>query len=153
MGGGIFGDVVRIENSTLWRSSIDGQNGFSGGTIANSILAGARQDLGEQNCGFGLFTTDGGFNIDDGTSCRFSARLHSKPNTPPLLDPAGLQDNGGPTTTIALLPTSPAINAIPNGTNGCGTTIRTDQRGFVRPSPANGRCDIGAFERQPRSPN
>jgi CSLREA domain-containing protein len=150
-GGGIFGRFVRIENSTLWRSSIGGVSGTSQGTIANSIVAGARQL--ERNCEFGLFTTDGGFNIDDGTSCSFSARLHSQPNTPPLLDPAGLRDNGGPTTTIALLPTSPAINAIPNGTNGCGTTIRTDQRGFVRPSPANGRCDTGAFERQPRNPN
>ena len=29
----------------------------------------------------------------------------------PMLDPAGLQDNGGPTKTIALLSGSPAINA------------------------------------------
>jgi hypothetical protein len=27
----------------------------------------------------------------------------------PMLDPAGLQDNGGPTETIDLLPGSPAI--------------------------------------------
>ena len=29
----------------------------------------------------------------------------------PRLDPAGLQDHGGPTQTIALLPGSPAIDA------------------------------------------
>ena len=32
----------------------------------------------------------------------------------PLLDPVGLQDHGGPTQTIALLPGSPAINAGSN---------------------------------------
>jgi hypothetical protein len=43
------------------------------------------------------------------------------------------------------LPGSPAIDAIPLGTSGCGTTITTDQRGF--PRPIGGRCDIGAYER------
>ena len=32
----------------------------------------------------------------------------------PLLDPAGLQDNGGPTQTFALLPGSPALDAGSN---------------------------------------
>ena len=40
--------------------------------------------------------------------------------TNPGLGP--LSDNGGPTQTHALLSGSPAINAIPQGTNGCGTT-------------------------------
>src|SRR5262249_55005113 len=46
----------------------------------------------------------------------------------PQLDPSGLQDNGGPTQTIKLLPTSPAAQA--------GTFIpgvdSTDQRGHGR---------------------
>lgn len=63
-------------------------------------------------------------------------------NTDPLLGP--LANNGGPTLTHALLPGSPAINRIPNGTNGCGTTITTDQRSTPRPIGAG--CDIGAFE-------
>src|SRR5262249_29067471 len=41
----------------------------------------------------------------------------------PLLDPNGLQDNGGPTLTIALLPGSPAVD------KGINTVGSTDQRG------------------------
>jgi hypothetical protein len=48
--------------------------------------------------------------------------------------------------TNALLPGSPAIDAIPFGANGCGTTLFGDQRLQARPQPAGGRCDIGAYE-------
>jgi hypothetical protein len=58
----------------------------------------------------------------------------------PLLGP--LQNNGGPTQTLALLPGSPAINA---GGNTYATA--TDQRGFAR--IVGGAIDIGAFEVQP----
>ena len=56
-----------------------------------------------------------------------------------------LKDNGGPTTTIALLYGSPAIDAgDPN------STLTDDQRGFPRPTDGDGdsiaRIDIGAFE-------
>lgn len=40
---------------------------------------------------------------------------------------------------------SPLVDSIPNGTNGCGTTITTDQRGVLRPQ--GGGCDKGAVER------
>ena len=53
-----------------------------------------------------------------------------------------LQNNGGLTPTLALLPGSPALDA------GSGTAIptgvRTDQRGYIR--TANGSVDIGAYE-------
>jgi hypothetical protein len=53
-----------------------------------------------------------------------------------------LQNNGGPTQTMALLPGSPAIGAgnvglIPSG-------ITTDQRGL--PRTLHGKVDIGAFQ-------
>ena len=67
-------------------------------------------------------------------------------NTDPLLGP--LQDNGGPTSTHALLPGSPAIDKG-------NTNLTTDQRGAPRffddPNSANGggnNSDIGAFEFQ-----
>jgi hypothetical protein len=61
----------------------------------------------------------------------------------------GLRDNGGPTSTVALLASSAAIDAIPvSPTNNCtdtnGNVVATDQRGVPRPQ-ANG-CDIGAYE-------
>jgi hypothetical protein len=48
--------------------------------------------------------------------------------------------------THALRPGSPALDAIPWGTNGCGTTLISDQRWQARLQPAGGACDIGAYE-------
>jgi hypothetical protein len=59
-----------------------------------------------------------------------------------------LQDNGGPTQTHAVLGNDFTIDRIPQGTNGCGTTIATDQRGVSRPQ--GDACDVGAFELQQR---
>jgi hypothetical protein len=50
--------------------------------------------------------------------------------------------NGGLTSTLALLPDSPAIDA---GVNGA-ITATTDQRGAGFPRVIGGRVDIGAFE-------
>jgi hypothetical protein len=56
-----------------------------------------------------------------------------------------LQDNGGPTFTVALLPGSPAL-----GTGACtdaqGAPLLVDQRDFPRLQGTG--CDIGAFENQ-----
>jgi hypothetical protein len=56
-----------------------------------------------------------------------------------------LQDNGGPTQTIALLPGSPAIDA---GDPNPDDPPEFDQRGPGFPRIVNGRIDIGAFEVQ-----
>ncbi|HEX2907336.1 MAG TPA: choice-of-anchor Q domain-containing protein [Phototrophicaceae bacterium] len=57
-----------------------------------------------------------------------------------------LQDNGGPTFTHALLPHSPALDALP--AEQCSLT--TDQRGVSRPFDSNqdgtADCDLGAVE-------
>lgn len=90
--------------------------------------------------------TDGGYNIDDGTTCGFSEANNSVPSTDPLLDPKGLQNNGGPTKTIQLLKGSPAISVIPEGENGCGMEITTDQRGVKRPQGPG--CDVGVLEKK-----
>jgi len=84
-----------------------------------------------------------GYNVDSDGSCQLTAPT-DRPGVDPQLGP--LQDNGGATLTHALLPGSPAIDAIPWGTNGCGTTLISDQRGQARPQPASGACDIGAYE-------
>jgi hypothetical protein len=59
----------------------------------------------------------------------------------PLLGP--LQNNGGPTQTMALLPSSPAIDS---GTNQMAP--EWDQRGPGYPRIVNGTIDRGAFEVQ-----
>ena len=56
---------------------------------------------------------------------------------------APLQNNGGPTQTMALAGDSPAIDAI------ASCVVSTDQRGAIRPQPSAGNCDIGAYEWQP----
>jgi CSLREA domain-containing protein len=58
-------------------------------------------------------------------------------NTNPMLNANGLQNNGGPTPTIALLIGSPAAN-----TGDDAFAPPADQRGFLR----NGVSDKGAFE-------
>jgi hypothetical protein len=153
--GGIANDGgnLSLTNVTLARNSATEPNGgflppaggisnFDGGklTVANSLIA---QQSDGPNCLFLNPITDAGYNLDNGSSCGFSAN-GSLSNTDPLLDPAGLQNNGGPTQTIALEPGSPAIDASPPTVNGCGTTITTDQRGVSRPQGSG--CDIGAFE-------
>jgi predicted outer membrane repeat protein len=67
----------------------------------------------------------------------------------PKLGP--LQNNGGPTPTYALLPGSPAIDAVegspddPLCSNGYYPNL-PDQRGMVRPDDQEQACDIGAYE-------
>jgi hypothetical protein len=106
-------------------------------TVTASIVSGGISGL---NCSGSAPFTDGGYNVDSGTSCGFLTTNHSKNNTNPNLGP--LAANGGPTATMALPSGSPALNAIPSGTSGCAGT--TDQRGIPRPQGTG--CDIGAYE-------
>lgn len=126
-------------------------------TLSNTIIMADNAQSG--NCFEGTYPlpnpaplpfesfTDGGYNTDSGTSCGFSEDTGSISNTDPLLDPAGLQDNGGPTETIALLPDSPAVDL--GGQEVCPPP-QTDQRGVERPQGE--ACDSGAFELEQRPP-
>jgi hypothetical protein len=76
--------------------------------------------------------------IDDGgNNFRFPASNCPGFTQDPQLGP--LADNGGPTQTRALAPTSPAIDRA-----GCSAA---DQRGVSR--PARAQCDSGAYEFAP----
>jgi hypothetical protein len=63
-----------------------------------------------------------------------------------VLDPTGLQNNGGPTQTIALQAGSPAINAGDEAICATGPVWNLDQRGYVRPGTGSSNCSIGAYE-------
>jgi CSLREA domain-containing protein len=146
-GGGIsngFRATLEVTNSTFSGNSATQSGGGiineGSTTLKNTIVANSTQG---GNCVGPI--TDAGYNIEDGTSCGFDPNNNSMPSTEPLLADS-LANNGGPTKTIALLEGSPALNAIPNATNGCGTQITTDQRGVSRPQGSG--CDIGAFERE-----
>jgi CSLREA domain-containing protein len=150
IGGGILNNgTMTLANSTIsGNSSTVGGVCCTGGGILNNGLATFENTIVAGNNGGDCFSdgslTDAGYNLSSTGTCGFDAANHSQPIADPLLDPAGLGDNGGPTQTIALEPGSPAIDAIPAGVNGCGTTITRDQRGVSRPQGAG--CEIGAFE-------
>jgi CSLREA domain-containing protein len=152
-GGGIYTQgTLTVSNSTISNNTGFFESGGINGdttstTLKNTIVA---NNLGENGLPSGKdcseFMTDGGYNLDSGTSCGFTTEKNSLSSTDPVLGP--LADNGGPTKTHALLEGSPAIDKG----NRFGAT--TDQRGLPRPSnfvgivnAADG-SDIGAFELQ-----
>ncbi len=153
-GGGIYNEytaTASVTNSTFSgnSASLSGGGIYNGGsaTLSNSILAGST----DGNCaGTGTpAVTDGGYNISDDGTCKFTGTnvTTSKPigdsvsDSNVALDPLGLQNNGGPTQTIALESGSYAIAAIP-----AADCPATDQRGAPRPAPGYSACDVGAFE-------
>jgi RTX calcium-binding nonapeptide repeat (4 copies) len=152
LGGGIFNaGTVEVTNSTFSGNSASGSGGAilnePGGTatLSNTIMANSPSG---GNCVNEATLIDGGGNLDDGTTCGFTAST-SKSMTPAGLDPADLKDNGGPTQTIALC----SGVGTPTGCTGPSAAIdaavscpppTTDQRGVSRPQGS--ACDIGSFE-------
>lgn len=157
-GGGIvnFGGASTVTNCTFSGNragSGGGINDAAGGsaTLKGTILA-AEPSGG--NCAGLTFppVTDANFNFSDDLSCGFTALDSANGAVGIALDPLGLQNNGGPTKTIALEASSFAIGVIPvaNCTDQqmVPQPLRTDQRLFGRPDPADPTaCDSGAYER------
>jgi Concanavalin A-like lectin/glucanases superfamily len=177
-GGAILTELtgtVNITNSTLSGNSANssgggaGQSGNSKGgairndgsgtvNVTNSLIAGNTLS-GVALSGpdvSGAFVSKGYNLIGNGDgSSGFDVGKHDQIGVKPLLDPKGLQANGGPTLTIALLPGSPAIDQGSAANDpATGKPITTDQRGFARPAddpqianaPGGNGSDVGAFE-------
>jgi hypothetical protein len=153
--GNVVGSGGGLENHgtlTLTHSTVRGNKatGYYGGglynwyaalTLTNSIVA-SNPLGGDCRHTHSSITSQG---LQPGQRYQLPADRPYRPaRTDPQLGP--LQGNGGPTLTQALSPGSPAIDAIPWGTNGCGTTLISDQRWQARPQPAGGPCDVGAYE-------
>jgi hypothetical protein len=59
-----------------------------------------------------------------------------------------LADNGGPTQTQAITPSSSAYGGVPAAVCRSAPFLRVDQRGLPRPGTGEMNCDIGAYEYQ-----
>ncbi|HEX5221115.1 MAG TPA: choice-of-anchor Q domain-containing protein, partial [Verrucomicrobiae bacterium] len=115
-------------------------------TLANTIVARNSATNGPDGNGF-LFNSQD-YNLIENTNgmTLLGTLTHVIIGQDPLLGP--LQNNGGPSPTMALLPNSPAID------QGRSFGLIADQRGFARPynlpSIANAAegdgSDIGAYE-------
>ena len=146
-GGAIYSNgTVTVTNSTFSGNSAATGGGIynnaatSAVTVTSSILA---TSTGGNCAGTGTPpVTDDGYSISDDATCSFT---YSQNSTNPLLATAGLANNGGPTYTIALQATSPAIGLIPNPTSYANCP-GFDQRGALRPAPTYTDCDSGAYE-------
>ena len=151
-GGGAVGHGGALEvdgkvSTTLASVTIDENEVGAGG--AGAAIAGAGEvtakativagNTGATNCdapvGSRSYSLEGPSAGE--TSCGFDLG-----SADPQLEP--LADNGGPTETQALPPSSPAVDAVPVAK--CPTKI--DQRGEPRPDNGKSVCDIGAFELQ-----
>ena len=148
VGAGIFnnGGTTSIENSTFYgNSSPVGPGGgiFNNGTmtVSNTTIAG--------NTGAGIFSNGGGPTVTlsntivagntgiDCDGCGTQSTNNMIGGTPDL---GPLQFNGGAIATMMPLPGSPAIGA------GLGSTLASDERGFVRSTGTGVASDLGAVQ-------
>lgn len=124
----------------------------------SSIIAAQTQGADCRNPNNWATLTSQGYNIESAISCGFTETSDQQNVSAAQLDLKPLADTGGPTWTHALGRDSVALERIPAGTNGCGVTIATDQRGIARPQDWGAdddpdHCDVGAWEGQPNPPN
>ena len=154
-GGGIASSgTLAIRNSTISnnrsRKSGGGMRSSGQTTIKGSIISGNKASTGAEVYryvsvsstvtvnDFNLFGADGIPGVTGFTPGAFDIVPGVAVSS--ILSP--LADNGGPTMTHALVPGSPAIDAVPGADPECAGT---DQRGTPRPQGVG--CDIGAFEK------
>src|SRR5262249_36089302 len=139
VGGGIFNSgPLTISNSTLGGNFGGGL--FWSATLQDNIFAKSFNCPGQK--------TPNGHNPSKHNTCNFTGPGDMNNINPNL---GSLQNNGGPTQTMALPSGSPAVDAgNPSGcTDSSGHLLKTDQRGMPRPDPEDtGGCDMGAYERQ-----
>ena len=140
---------------TITNSTIAGNTAPDGAALFNTLNATVNVgssiivDSGGGNCHNTNAATlnDNGYNLEwsgsgNTDTCGFAVAQHDLTGQDPML--SSLAENGGPTQTLALQSSSPAIDAIPTSSGLCQTK---DQRGNARPDESGETsCDIGAYE-------
>jgi hypothetical protein len=145
-GVGVFGGNFFVQSSTIvGNRSSEGGGGvnrafadFGSFTARNTIIADNQGPASAPDIG-GPITSQGHNLIGDGTGGSGFADTDLIGTSANPIDPrlGPLQDNGGPTQTMALLASSPALNAGDPAQLGAA-----DQRGVVR----SGGVNIGAYQ-------
>jgi CSLREA domain-containing protein len=159
-GGGISSRSGRtvVENTTITNNTAPANQGSGVASVASSsvstevgstIIAGnTNTDVDIVSSSTNSFDSNGYNLIGDGNA---TAAFNQPGDRTGIADPklGPLADNGGPTSTHALLAGSLAIDAA----NPVCPPPATDQRGVERVQDGDGngtpRCDIGSFERGP----
>jgi hypothetical protein len=134
------GNPLTLVHCTIVSNTVVGVTNNPGAAITLVTNAVARLNAclvaGNNKGNLAGSVVDQGFNLSSDHSVVFT-NVTSRNDVEPKLGAFG--DHGGPTPTLALMPDSPAIDAITSG-----PCPDTDQRGV--PRPVGAACDIGAFE-------
>ncbi|HEX2387390.1 MAG TPA: choice-of-anchor Q domain-containing protein [Candidatus Binatia bacterium] len=150
IGGGIYNrSTMNISNTTVAKNdALDGGGIFTVAgdlTLARSLISGNSASFADQVDRFSGTVTRNNYNLfgangHDGVVGFSPGATDIVPNVGVSSIFVGLDDNGGPTKTHALVAGSPAIDASPADAD-CAPA---DQRGVLRPQGPS--CDIGSFE-------
>ncbi len=163
-----FGGGIYNMNGTLaiTDSTFDNNSASSGGgriynsnstlTVTNSLLGANTAQMGPDVVNYGTITATYNVIQDGADSDIVDGENGNQVGTTanpldPLLDPAGLQDNGGPTQTIALMSGSPALaTGNPDlAIDVDGEKLEFDQRGPGFQRIIDEQVDVGALQNQP----
>lgn len=164
------GGIVALVDAILNHSTVTGNVGHGGAggvygvesiTLVSSIVAGNTADAGGDPDlrVFGGGAVSAQFSLvgdADGRTITGSGNIVGDSTGGGIVDPllGPLADNGGPTLTHALLPSSPALDAGDSSAMpGMGGVPEFDQRGMPYDRVADGtgggpRIDMGAYEAQ-----
>ncbi|MCV6636441.1 Calx-beta domain-containing protein [Candidatus Albibeggiatoa sp. nov. NOAA] len=154
-GGGFYnrgGASINIAYSTIENNAATSTSSYSGGgffnfastgtvTIKSSIIINNSGLSGKEDCNKNVGTlTSLGYNlIGNTTGCPSDGTGDD--------DTASASDIFDTAPTLKNDASNPALDAIDNGTNDCGTSpFNVDYLGTSRPKGADSKCDIGAHE-------